>query len=216
MPTIHLRRSIVAVTTAIACLVALANPAAAVPVTYRAEITAGQVTVTKTGITPTVFDLSPASLCAPGATADLDLSSDTTSSSVSITAFDAALVTDFGLGGTPYLVVLTRSPFSNIPGHLDSDSTPHTITGSRHGLVIRIYLTTGCTPTGNPVCTLGVALGLSNVTTTSVSPSTTFSYDGSSVGTIAGFPTCATGPSQILGATVTVTSPVTGHLTEAG
>lgn len=213
MLTNHRWRPLAALTTALACLVALNQPAAAVPVTYRAEIATGVVTVTKTGITPTGFDLSPAGLCPPGATIDLDLTSDTTSSSVTETAFNASLVTNFGVGGTSYLVVLTRSPVGNIAGHLDSGSTPHTVTGSRVGVVITIYNTTSCTPTGTPICTLAVALNLYEFTTTSVSPSTDISYGGTSHGNIVAWPTCGAGPSQIMGATAHITSPITGHLT---
>ncbi len=208
----HLRRSLAALATAFVCVIAMGNPAAAVPVTYRAEITGGEVTVTKTGITPEVFNLNPTTpSCTVPSTLDVHFTSNTTSSNVTVTAFNSSHVVTFANGGT-YLVVMTRSAFGNVAGHLNSDNNPHTITGLRVGIQITVYNTASCTPTGSPICTLGVQLAATTLTTTSVSTSTNFSLTGSSVGTIVALPTCSTGPSYLIGASVNTTAPITGHL----
>ncbi len=217
MHTKHLRRSLTAVVTALACLLALSTPAAATPTTYTAAVTGGEITITKTGITPEVIDLGSTTSCA-GTNINVGFSSTTTSSQVTVTAFSSSHVTTFANGGS-YLVVLTRSPVGNTSGHLDSDTIPHTIdtsttgTSPRVGIVATVYNTTSCTPTGTPVCTLGLIIGMTAVTTISVSISTTFGFSGASVGTIAAFPTCTAGPSFLVGSAVTVTSPVVGHFT---
>jgi hypothetical protein len=215
MQTKNLRRTLAAVVTALACLMALGNPAAAIPTTYTATIATGEITITKTGITPEVINLGSTTSCT-GSTINVNFTSNTTSATVTVTAFNGSHVTSFANGGS-YLVVLTRSASGNTPGHLNSTTTPHTIgpvgtTPPRVSIVATVYNTTSCTPTGTPVCTLALSLTLTNITTTSVSTSTTFSFTGSAP-TIVAFPTCTSGPSFLLGSAVNVTSPVTGHFT---
>jgi hypothetical protein len=212
----HLQRSIAAVATALACLLALGNPAAAIPTTYTAAITGGEITMTKSGITPEVIDLDSTTSCT-SASMNLNVTSDTSSSNATITAFNWSHVVTFPNGGN-YLETLTRSTTGNTAGHLTSTTTPHTIgpigtTPPRVALVFTIYNTTSCTPTGTPVCTLAFQLNLANFTTTSVSTSTTFSFTGTSQGTVAAFPTCTAGPSFLAGAAVNLSTPVTGHFT---
>ncbi len=212
MPKTHLRRTVAAVATALACLLPAGIPAAAIPTTYTATLALGNITITKTGITPEVINLGSTTSCAPGGTINANFTSNTTSSNVSVTAFNWSHVVNYANGGG-YLTVITRAAFGNVGGHLDSSVTPHTITGSRIGLNITIYNTFSCTPMGDPVCNLGLVLAWANATTTSVSTSNTYSFGGSSVGNIAANPSCSAGPSFLVGAVVTVTSPLGGHFT---
>ncbi len=212
MPTKHFRRTLAAVVTALACLMAVGNPAAAIPTTYTATVTGGQLTLTKTGITPEVINLNGSTPSCTITSVNVNVTSNTTSSNVTVTAFSASHVKGFANGGS-YLVVLTRAAFGNVAGHLNSTVTPHTVTGSRIGILATIYNTTSCTPTGTPVCNLAGILAFTNATTTSVSTSSTFSFSGSTVGTVAANPTCTAGPSFLVGSSGTITSPITGHLT---
>jgi hypothetical protein len=87
MHTPSLRR-VVALVTAFACVIALGNPAAAVPVTYAIDLTGGQISLTKTGITPEMFDLAPEPTdpSCSGPDIDVNLTSNTTSSQISTPA----------------------------------------------------------------------------------------------------------------------------------
>lgn len=210
MKKTHLRRSLAAVATAIACLAIMGNPAAA-SATYTATIATGVVTLTKTGMTPEVVDLAPTTpSCTSPSTLTVQTSSTTSSSTVSVTAINASHVRTFGATGT-YLTVLTRSTTGNVAGHITSDTTPHTITGSRVSIVITIYNTASCTPTGTAICTLAVSLNLSG-TSTSLSTGTSFNLSGTSQGTVVAFPTCGAGPAYLIGSASSVTSPITGTL----
>ncbi len=205
----HLRRPLTTVTTAIICVIALASPAAAVPVTYKAVLTAGVITLTKTGITPEVIDLAPPNPSCIPADYRVTFTSNTNSSNVSITNVAGLHAVTFA-GGT-YLTQLTRSTFGNTQGHVtDSTTGTHTITATRVALIATIYNTTDCTPTGTPVCTLAALLELQG-TTTSISTSSNFTLTGSSVTPVVAFPTCAAGPSYLVGTTSTVTTAITGH-----
>ncbi len=206
MKKTYLRRSLAAVATAVACLAIMGNPAAAT--THDASLTAGEVTLTKTGMTPEVIDLAPGGTgsCGTGT-----LTVDETGTAVGVTALSASAVRTFGTTGT-FLAVLSRSTTGNTNGTLNSTATPHTITNMRVAIVITIYNTTGCTPTGTPICTLAIILNLSG-TSTSITTSNTFTLTGASVGNMVAFPTCATGPSYLIGSASTVTSAITGHIT---
>ncbi len=205
----HLRRTVVAVATALACLMALGNPAAA-SATYHVDITTGVVTLTKTGMTPEVIDFAPTTPSCTDTSTQVQTTSTTTSSTIIFTTINSSHIRTFSTTGT-FLAVLTRSTTGNIAGHINSDATPHTITSLRVAIVITIYNTTGCTPTGTPICTLAVLLHL-NGTSTSLSNSTNFTVTGSSVGTVVAFPTCATGPSYLIGSSSSTTTALTGHL----
>ncbi len=198
----HLRRSLAAVLTALACLALMANPAAAV--THDAVITGGQLTFTKTGITPVVLDLVPHD-CVTDPTSQLDI----TGTSVSVTAIDMRSLDFLYPATTGLLSVFTWQSTLTTAGTL----TGTTLTGLRLTMRITIYSTGGsCTPTGTPVCTLAMILDLSG-TLTGTTTSSTFSLTGSSPFNVATNPTCTAGPSYIVGAAVAVTSPITGHLT---
>ncbi len=212
MPTKHLRRTLAAVVTALACLMTPGTPAAAIPTTYTASINSGQLTITKTGITPEVITFATTTSCPPGPSINVNVTSNTTSSNATVTAFNTSHVATFANGGS-YLIVLTRAAFGNVAGHINSTVTPHTVTGSRIGIAATVYNTTSCTPTGTPVCNLAAVIAFTSATTTSVSTSSTYSFSGASVGTVAAFPTCTAGPSFLVGASVTITSPFTGHFT---
>ncbi len=210
MKKTHLRRSLAALATAIACVAIMGNPAAA-SATYTAVINSGVITLTKTGMTPEVVDLAPTTpSCTNPSTLTVTTTSTTSSSTVSVTAINASHIRTFGATGT-YLTVLTRSASGNVAGHIDSTTTPHTVTGSRVSIVITVYNTTSCTPTGTPICTLAVSLNL-NGFTTSISDDSSFTLTGSSQGTVVAFPTCAAGPSYLIGSASTATSPITGDL----
>ncbi len=205
MKKTHLRRALAAVGTAIACLGIMANPAAATP--HEADLTGGIITLTKTGVTETI-DLTPGGTgsCGTGA-----LDFDETGTAISVTSFTASSVRTFSTTGT-FLAVIDQSTIGNSPGTLNSTTNPHTITGLRVGVRVNIYQTTGCSTTGlTPICQLGIVLNLSG-TSNSMSASNTFSLTGASVGTMAAFPTCTTGPSYLVGTTATVTTPITGHI----
>ncbi len=209
MNTSRPRRSLAAVATAIACLATMAGPAAATPAAHTATITGGTFIKTKTTFTIPI-DLAPTpASCAP-ATFNMATTSTTTSSTATVTGFNWSHRLDYGTGPT-HLTTLTQSTMGNVPGHIDSTTTPHTLTGLRVGLIWTVYSSTGCTPTGTPVCTLAVLFNLSG-TTTSLSTSTTFSFNGSSQGSFVGFSTCTAGPAFSIGATSSVTLPITGHL----
>ncbi len=198
-----LRRSLAAVATAVACLALMAHPAAAT--THDISITGGEITLTKPGYSE-AFDIGPGTpSCSSSMTADEN------GTTVAVTALSAAHVHHFFGSAGAYLVVFTRSPVGSSPGTIDSTSTPHTITSLQVGILVRIYDTTTCTPTGTPLCSLGLILRLDG-TSTSLTVSSAFSLTGGSVGTVAAFPTCTAGPTLYIGTTATVTSAITGHL----
>ncbi len=212
-----LRRSLVAMVTAIVCLVALGNPAAGVPATYDVIITGGLIGLSKTGVNE-VIDLIPTTpSCTAPSTLQAHFTSATVSSNVNVTAISSSHVRTFGFSGT-FLAVLTRSTVGNSAGHITAQGTApaHTVASMRVGIQIRIYNTAGqinpCDPIGNPICTLALVLHLGG-NSTSISTSNTFSLTGSSVGTVVAFPTCTAGPTYLIGTTAVVTSPLTGHLT---
>ncbi len=210
MNTTHLRRSLAAIATATACLVLMASPAAATP--HDADITGGVMTFTKTGYSPENINFSPGTPSCAGPTMALD----ETGTTITVTALNYSHVVTYvnangGAGGT-YLTVLTRSTVGNSAGVLNSTVTPHTITNMRVGIMITVYNTQTCTPVGAPICRLAYVLNLGG-SSTSVSASGTFSLTGNSVGNVIAFPNCAAGPIDLVGTSVTVTNPITGHLT---
>ncbi len=207
MKTTHLRRSLAAVATAIACLAVMAGPASATP--HDVDITGGVIRLTKTGLTPEDIDLAPTAT--PSCTNPSTLQVDENGTTAIVTSLDSSHIKHFP-SSSSWLWVLTRSPFGNVAGALDSTVSPHTITSMRVGVLVTIYNTTGCTPTGTPICNAAFSLQV-NGTSTSTSSGDTFSLTGVSVGTIAAAPTCAAGPSYLIGSTSTVTSPITGTLT---
>ncbi len=199
----HLRRSPPAIVTIIACLTTMAQPAAAA--IHDATFTGGTITATKPSVTE-IFTWPPGTSCStPSFRMD---ATDVHSTTTLITFWQ--VVHNFNLSTGPFLFVWTRSTTANFAGHLASTSTPRTITGMRVGLVLTVYNTTSCTPTGTPVCTLAASLNLSG-TTTAASASGTYSLTGTTTGTLVAFPTCTAGPTQLVGTTSTVTSPLTGH-----
>ncbi len=197
-----LRRSLAALATAttIACL-AVASPAAAAA--HDAGLTGGQITLTKSGITPVVFNLGATMSCTIPSTIQVD---DGTGTTLAVTALNRSHVENYGTSN--YLTVMTRSTSGNVAGTLNSTTTPHTITSMRVAVVLTIYNTTSCTPTGTAVCTVAVILNL-NGTSTSTSPGSNYSLTGSSVGNVASFPTCTAGPSHIVGSAATVSPAAT-------
>ncbi len=205
MKTTHLRRSLAAVGTALVCLLAMSNPAGAT--LHSATITGGIITSTKTGVTETI-NLNPTTASCSSSTLQTD--DGTTGTTIAVTTLGSSHVQAYS-NGQSYLTVLSRSTTGNSAGAYNTAVTPHTVTNLRVAIVATIYNTTSCTPTGTPVCTVAAILNLSG-TTTSTSVSSTFSLTGASVGTVAAFPTCAAGPSQIIGTTLTVTSAIVGHL----
>ncbi len=213
MKKTHLWRSIAAIGTALACLTLMTNPAAASM--HTSAITGGDITFTKSSITPEAIDLAPGTGPCPAGTMDVDFGS--TDSTILVTAINQRFFTHFSPSGPDYLVVLSRSAFGNTSGTVTSTTTPHTFSSLRVAVVMTIYASTSynditCTSTGAAVCTLAVVLQLSG-TLTSLSTSTQFSAAGSSVGTVANFPMCPAGPSHLTGSTAAVTSPLTAHLT---
>lgn len=206
MKKTNLRRSFAAVGAAVACLMVMANPAAAVG--HTADLTAGEITLTKTGITPEVIDLSPGGTgsCGTGT-----LNYDETGTTIGVTGLSGSAVRTFGTTGT-FLAVLTRSTSGNTTGTINSTTVPHTITAFRVAIVITIYNTTGCTPTGTAICTLAVILSLSG-SSTSTSTSQNFTLTGTSVGNMVAFPTCGAGPSYLIGTTSSTTAAIVGHIT---
>lgn len=207
MNATHLRRSFVAVASAITVLVVMAGPAAATG--HDVTITGGQITLTKTGVTD-VIDLAPATPpCSSAPTPTLDL--DVTGTAISVTDFDAVDI--WTLGGPTALRVLTRSGVGDTAGTYNA--TTGTFSSLRVGIAMTFYTAydaTTCAPTGTPVCTLAFLLHLSG-TLSGTTVSSTVSLTGSSVGSVVAFPTCTAGPSILIGTTATVTSAITGHLT---
>ncbi len=207
MRTTPLRRSLVAIGTAIACLIATATPTSAT--LYSAEITSGALVSSKTGVTE-AFAFNPITTSCIDWDVQLD---DSTGTTLRAIAFDGRHAYAYS-NGQSYLTEIVQSNVGNSAGALGSTSTPHTVTNMRIGFASTIYNTTGCTPTGTPLCQVGFILSLSG-TTTSTSVSSDFSLVGSSVGTVVGFPTCLAGPSQILGTSLVTTSPIMGHYTSS-
>lgn len=207
MKKAHLRRSLAALTTVLACLAATAHPAAAIPSTHDGALTSGQITFTKTGMTSEVIEVGGPS-CTSGAL-QFNHTSNTSSSSVTVTAVNASHVKTYATG--TYLTVITRSGVGNSPGHVTGSTESHTMTSMRVALVMTIYNTTSCTPSGTPICTLAFLLHMQG-TSTSISTSSTFSVTGSGASTVAAFPACASGPTHLIGSTPTTTFPFVGHL----
>ncbi len=203
MNTTHLRRAVVAVATAVACLVTLATPSGAV--LLNATINGGQFTFVKTGVTETI------PLTSTGACGTPTLVTSITGTVFSMTVFSTSQVTAFAGGGS-YLSVFTRSTSGNSAGTIDTTVTPHVVSNKRIAIVSTVYNTTGCTPTGTPVCTVAFILNLSG-TGTSTTTGSSYTLSGGSVGTVVAFPTCAAGPSQLLGTTVTPPSSVSWTFT---
>ncbi len=206
----HLRRSVAALATALACLAVVANPAAAV--THDAVITGGQITLTKTGVNE-VVDLGGTDSCPQGTTLQVDI--DATTNTIAATALASRHIHHFSDSNT-YLVVLSRSTFGS-PGAITSASSPHTITSLRVSVGVDIYSpahynATTCETTSTPICRLSILFHFSGSSTSS-SSSSTYSLTGSSVGNVVGNPTCAAGPSFLLGTTATTSSAIVGHLT---
>ncbi len=209
MKKAHLRRSLAAVTTAIACLVVMANPASAA--VHDVEITGGTVVLSKTGVTE-VVTLGGTTSCPPPTTTlptlRVDLGTETSGASVTVPVLQSSHVQTYSNGS--FLSVLTLSTGGSLAGTLSSSTTTgHTITSLRIPIRIQIYNTDTCTPV-NLVCTLGALVHL-NGTSTSTTSSNTFHFTGASVGTLVANPTCGAGPSQLLGTTSTITS-LSGHL----
>lgn len=206
MNTTHGLRPLVVVITFIACSAVMAEPAAATP--SADALTAGEITFTKTGMTPEVLDLSPGSsgTCIPPT-----IEWERTSSTIRITQIAASKVVTFGATGT-FLVVLSRTTVGWTDGSLTSSTTAHTITNVRVGVQINVYNTVSCTPTGSAICNVAFILNLSG-TATSFVTSGTKSLTGGIVGSVVAYPTCTLGPSQLIGAVSTVTGPITTHQT---
>ncbi len=207
MKKTYLRRSLAALTTVVACLAIMGSPASAA--VHQAALTGGTIVLSKTGVTETITLGTTTGSCST-TTITVDLGTETTGASVTVTAFGGSAVQTFSNGS--YLSVLSRSNSGNTAGTLTNTTTGHTISAFRVAIVATIYNTTSCTPTGTPVCTIAVLASLTG-SSTSTTATNTFSLTGSSVGTVAAFPTCAAGPSQILGTSSSVTSPITGTLT---
>ncbi len=217
----HLRHPVVVLLTAIISVMALGSPAAAVPVNYRVAITGGTLTLTKAGVNEPV-DLDPTDpSCTDPSTLDVNFTSNTASSNVSVLASDTSHLRHL-TNSTTYLIVITRSNVANSPGHITTSTagTPpvpvHHITSLRVSLSVRVYAphtppNDPCEISTTPICQMAIVLHL-NGTSTSISTSNTFSLTGASVGTMVANPTCPSGPSYLLGTSSTVTSPITGHL----
>ncbi len=205
----HLRRSLAAVFTALACLAVMANPAAAT--THSADLTGGVITLTKTGVTEEI-NLDPTvESCDIGETTFVVDTTSTTPHTIIITVITSSHVVHFTTTSASYLVILTRSNVGNVSGTINSTGSPHTVSSMRVGIKATVYNTTSCTPTGTPICELGAVLHLGG-SSTSLTTSSTFTLTGSSVGNVVAFPTCTAGPSHLLGTSSTVTSAITGHI----
>ncbi len=204
MRTTPLQRSLAALATTIACLALMATPAAATP--HDADITGGEISLIKTGVTYVLYPTPPGSTC-PTSTPTLEI--DITGTSATVTALDIRSIQSFGLANG--LMVFSRSPLGNTAGTL----TGTTLTSMTVGLQVDVYSSydaTTCTPTGATACRLGVALPLTG-TVTGATASDTFSLVGSSLSSLQPMPTCTAGPSVLIGTTVNMTSPLDGHLT---
>ncbi len=183
---------------------AIVNPATATATTHGIDIDGGEMLLSKTGVSQ-VIDFEPKAYCtSPTLTLD-----DGTGTTASVTALSSSHVQSYPIGSL--LTVMTRSTSGNTSGTLTSTSTPHTITSMRVAVVMTIYNTSGCTPTGTPLCTLAALLGLDG-TSSSTSGGNDFSFTGSSVGTVVAFPTCTAGPSSLTGTSVTVMWPIMGAI----
>ncbi len=198
----HLRRSLAAVITTVACLAIMANPASATVV--NAEITGGEITLAKTGVTE-VIDLTPGTgggttTCPAGV-----LQVDVQASTINVTALSVTGVRP--IGATNYLAVLTRL------GSVAGTKSGGTITNMKLTVGAAIYSvpTTGCAvPTTPPLCRLAVQATLNGTYTgTLLNIGDTATLTGASNGTVVANPTCTAGPSFLLGTTLTVTQPLT-------
>lgn len=200
MKTTHLRRSLAVVATTLACLAVMATPAAATP--HGVDLTDGLLEFAKAGVYETIDLSSPT--CSPAPTLELDV----TGTAVSIT--DVSVTSHFPDANV--LTVVTPSAIGNTSGTLSGTA----ITPLRVALTMTLYGTTGCTPTGTPLCTLGVLLGLSG-TLSGTTASDAVSLHGQSVGNVVALGGCAFGLTFLVGTTLVI-SPfpgfvLTGHLT---
>ncbi len=208
----HLRRSLAAVVTAIACLAGLAGPAGAV--VHDTTVTGGVITLSSS---VDVYDLAPATPTCPTGTFPTTLQIDVGTGTVGITAFGARSTTTyagFPAWTNPHLRVLT-APYRT-PGTL-TGTGPYTITNIRLGVVVTVYNAVGydattCVVTGTPACAFSFQLSLSG-TLTGTAPGATASLTGTSTTSTGPFPTCATPYLALLGVSAATTTPITATLT---
>ncbi len=198
-----LRRSLAAVITSLACLVLMANPAAAT--THNATINSGVSIFTKPAVLNSI-DYVPVAPCAAGWLVADDYVHGVT---FNVPSLDwVGRVTTVTGGATTYLFHIFRT--ASTAGTLNTATG--TITNMRLVLKMEIFTapTTGCTlPTTGPLCSLSVQLNLSGTYTPAGTLSTgdVATLTGSSVGIVVASPTCTAGPTFLLGTTVTITTP---------
>ena len=162
-----LRRSVVALATAFACLALMGSPASAAVIT--ADITAGTVTlINSTGTTTDDIALGPG-VTTLGANCANSIAVTTTASTTSISNWNIttfAVVARFKLGGTWYVASLQRT--GSVAGTVTAvTTTSATLNSATLNLDARIFTTafqndtdTECTTNGNKCRFSGVALSL--------------------------------------------------------
>ncbi len=206
----HLRRSLVAVTTVVVGLVAVAGPAAAA--THDADVTGGVITLYGTGsVVKDAYDLAPVVPPCGTSTLELDV---TTTGTIGVTGLQSKTVANHPVAtGNPFLRVLTYIPQGTAYGTL-TGAGPYTITDMRVIVEMTSYSSgdySGCVPgPGSGTCTIAFLLELDG-TLTGTTPTSTVSLTGgtafstASLGCLTGF--------GLVGTTAVVTTPITATLT---
>lgn len=195
MKAVHLRRSAAAVSMVMVCLLATANPAAAV--IHDSVSFGGTATFTKSGVTETLSLGNDLSCPSPPPGIEMDI----TGSSVVVTDFYSKHVQVFSTLAS-YEVILNESTVGSTPGTISS-TPPHTITGMRLGVTMQVY--DGDCTSGTLLCSLAFILYLSG-TATSTTSGGTYNLSGATVGVVVAYPTCPFGPTQLINTASSVTS----------
>ncbi len=181
------RRSVAALATACALLLATASPAAAV--IHSATITGGTLTISKMGQVDRAIPMSGGANCT--ATLSLDITSDSTGDVILTSILRRALVT---IGGNTYLVRIMRANFGNTAGTYNH--TTGAMNSSTAGLLIDVYLVNDvptCTES-TPICHMATIVHLSSLNFTTHSTSSNVTLTGASTVSTAFFPNCGAGP----------------------
>ena len=209
----NLRRSVVALATAFACLTALANPASAA--FDIVTITGGTITATST--TGQVITTTLGGTTGAGCTSSIIVETPGSHSGTSnITTYTS--VGHFTLGTTHYVATMTRT--ASTSGTYGTSSNGGTITSS--GLSVNVVIRAAanntstnldCTTTGTTLCTLRATLHFTGTYTGHMSDiSSTFTISSTPAAITLGIGTCMVPFSTFNGGTATATA-ITGHTT---
>ena len=201
----NLRRSVVALATAFACLGIMAGPSSAATSTHPVTITGGTVTATST--TGQVITTTLGGTAGTGCSSTLSVLVDNTAGTINATTFTS--IGHFTLGTNHYVSTSTRT--ASTTGTFGSGSVSSV--GISISVVIRAAANNsstdlGCATTGTTICTLRATLAFAGTYTGSPSTTGAAAFDISAPGAAIslGIGTCNVPFATFNGGTAVVTN----------